>query len=84
MHGNKKLTGALSTVTAAVVGIILNLAVWFGVHVLLPESMRGRGIDTVASTITLITFAGMWWLKWNIMVIVFGAGASGVVFQMLF
>src|SRR5437588_705609 len=32
----KLLTAALSTVTAAVVGVILNLAVWFGLHVIFP------------------------------------------------
>ena len=32
--GNRALTSALSAVTAAVVGVILNLAVWFGLHVL--------------------------------------------------
>ena len=34
LRGNRKLTAALSTVTAAVVGVVLNLAVWFALHVL--------------------------------------------------
>jgi chromate transporter len=34
---NRYLSAALSTVTAAVVGVIANLAVWFGVHVLFEE-----------------------------------------------
>jgi chromate transporter len=33
LRGNKILSSALSTITAAVVGVILNLAVWFGLHV---------------------------------------------------
>jgi chromate transporter len=33
LRGNRALNGALSAITAAVVGVILNLAVWFGVHV---------------------------------------------------
>jgi chromate transporter len=33
LRGNARLHAALSTITAAVVGVILNLAVWFGVHV---------------------------------------------------
>jgi len=37
LHGNERVAGALSTITAAVVGVILNLAVWFGLHVLIPE-----------------------------------------------
>ena len=32
LRGNRRLTGALSTITAAVVGAILNLAVWFALH----------------------------------------------------
>lgn len=37
LHGNEPVTGALSSITAAVVGVILNLAVWFGLHVLVPD-----------------------------------------------
>jgi chromate transporter len=32
LRGNKALTGALAAITAAVVGVILNLALWFAVH----------------------------------------------------
>jgi chromate transporter len=34
LRGNRALHGALSAVTAAVVGVILNLAVWFAIHAL--------------------------------------------------
>ncbi|MGZ3411612.1 MAG: chromate efflux transporter [Xanthobacteraceae bacterium] len=37
LRGNKALSAALSTITAAVVGVILNLAIWFGLHVLFAE-----------------------------------------------
>jgi chromate transporter len=37
LHGNQPVTGALSSISAAVVGVILNLAVWFGWHVLVPD-----------------------------------------------
>ncbi len=33
LRGSRSLTAALSAITAAVVGVILNLAVWFGLHV---------------------------------------------------
>jgi chromate transporter len=33
LRGNRLLSSALSAITAAVVGVVLNLAVWFGVHV---------------------------------------------------
>jgi chromate transporter len=32
LRGNKGLNAAFSAITAAVVGVILNLAIWFGVH----------------------------------------------------
>jgi len=32
LRGNKLLSGALSAITAAVVGVVLNLAIWFAVH----------------------------------------------------
>ncbi len=34
LTGTPKLNGALSAITAAVVGVILNLSIWFGLHVL--------------------------------------------------
>jgi chromate transporter len=37
LRGRPVLAGALATITAAVVGVILNLALWFGLHVLFAE-----------------------------------------------
>jgi chromate transporter len=37
IRGNKALSAALATITAAVVGVVLNLAVWFALHVLFAE-----------------------------------------------
>ncbi len=37
LRGNPVLSAALSAITAAVVGVILNLAIWFGLHVLFRE-----------------------------------------------
>ena len=37
LRGNKFLTAALSAITAAIVGVILNLALWFGLHVVFSE-----------------------------------------------
>jgi chromate transporter len=47
LRGNVALTGALSTVTAAVVGVIANLAVWFALHTLFGEidAWRGMGMS---------------------------------------
>jgi chromate transporter len=48
LRGNKALSAALATITAAVVGVILNLAVWFGLHVLFGEV---RVLETLGMTI---------------------------------
>jgi chromate transporter len=40
-HGNLKFTAPLTGITAAVVGVIVNLAVFFAIHVLWPHGMHG-------------------------------------------
>jgi chromate transporter len=37
LRGNRALSGALSAITAAVVGVIVNLAIWFGIHTIFHE-----------------------------------------------
>jgi chromate transporter len=41
--GNKSLNATLSAITAAVVGVILNLAVWFSLHTLFAQVIEWRG-----------------------------------------
>jgi chromate transporter len=40
MRGNRALAGALSAITAAVVGVILNLAIWFAIHTVFRQVRR--------------------------------------------
>jgi chromate transporter len=42
LRGRPVLAGALATITAAVVGVILNLALWFGLHVLFADLAEAR------------------------------------------
>jgi chromate transporter len=42
LRANRRLSGALAAVTAAVVGVILNLTVWFALHVLFAEVREMR------------------------------------------
>jgi chromate transporter len=37
LRGNKVINGAMSAITAAVVGVVLNLAVWFAIHAVFRE-----------------------------------------------
>ena len=79
LRGAKQLTAALSTVTAAVVGVILNLAVWFGVHVIFPATDR---VDWFAVVICVIAFAGILRWKWNIIPVILGSGLAGLVWRL--
>ena len=62
MRGNKGLAGALSAITAAVVGVILNLSIWFALHTVFRETAPvrsfGLSFDTpVWSSIDLAALA---------------------------
>jgi chromate transporter len=43
LRGNRVLARALTGITAAVVGVVLNLAVWFGLRVMFAELGEGMG-----------------------------------------
>jgi chromate transporter len=43
LRGNAALTGALSAITAAVVGVIVNLAVWFAIHAIFARTTQIHG-----------------------------------------
>ncbi|MBA2413903.1 MAG: chromate transporter, partial [Burkholderiaceae bacterium] len=76
LRGNKGLASALSAVTAAVVGVVLNLAVWFGIHILFPA---GRELDWFAVVITALVFIGLLRWKWDVIPVVLGGGALGLM-----
>jgi len=80
LRGNRLLATALSAVTAAVVGVILNLAVWFGWHVLFPGNMP---VNWFGVAVALMAFIGMVRWKWDIIPVVLGAGLLGVVWGWL-
>jgi chromate transporter len=40
LRGNRRLTAALSAITAAVVGVICNLALWFAIHVAFAQAVE--------------------------------------------
>jgi chromate transporter len=79
-RGNVALNAALSAVTAAVVGVVLNLAVWFAMQVLFTQQ---GAFDPIASMICLVAFLGMWYWKWDILLVVFGSALFGVLYEWL-
>jgi chromate transporter len=80
LRGNVKLTTALSAVTAAVVGVVLNLAVWFGLHVLFPA---GKIADWFAVVVSVAAFVGLTKWKWGVIPVVLGAGIVGLTYKLL-
>ena len=80
-RGNQKLTGALSSITAAVVGVVLNLAVWFGLHVLFPAD---AGFNWFAAVIGLASFSAIQWGGLSIIKVILIAGGIGVLRGLIF
>ncbi len=78
LRGNIKLTAALSAITAAVVGVVMNLAVWFAINALFPNH---GAIDWFAVVVSLIAFVGMLRWKWDIIPVVLGSGALGLIYK---
>jgi chromate transporter len=53
-HNDLKFTAPLTAITAAVVGVILNLALFFGYHVLWPKGFGHAGLSTALSSLDWI------------------------------
>ncbi len=80
LRENARLAAALSAVTAAVVGVVLNLALWFGLQVLFPQRWEP---DWFAVVVASIAFAGLVRFKWNVVAVVLGAGGLGLIHKLL-
>ncbi|HVS18242.1 MAG TPA: chromate efflux transporter [Planctomycetota bacterium] len=72
----RAITGALATITGAVVGVILNLAVWFGAHTLRPE---GGDLDLFALAVGLASAVALIRFKVEVIPIVATAATAGLV-----
>jgi len=79
LRGNAGLTSALAAVTAAVVGVVLNLAVWFGQQVFLPAD---GGIDGFALAIAGAAFVALIRFENAIVPVVLGSAALGWVWSL--
>ncbi len=96
LRGNRALNGALSAVTAAVVGVILNLAVVFAIHTLFDDVSTGRAlgvtfplpqlgsIDLFAAGLATIAFVGLWRFKWKVLPVVLACAVAGLIYRGLF
>jgi chromate transporter len=78
LRGSKALRSALSGITAAIVGVILNLAVIFGVAVLFPSGW-GHAPDWFALVLTAAAFAALARFRIDAVWVVLAGGVLGLL-----
>ncbi|MFC3678130.1 chromate efflux transporter [Ferrovibrio xuzhouensis] len=91
LRDNKVLTAALTAITAAVVGVIMNLAVWFGLHVVFDEvqTITSFGLDLdvpvwstmnlSAAALVLAALVAVFRFKLGPVTVLAGCAAAGLV-----
>lgn len=79
LAGNSKMSAALSTITPAVVGVVLNLGVWFGTHAL----FSAEGFAWFSAILAIVAFSLMQFYKIGIISIIGGAGSAGLLWYLL-
>jgi len=96
LRANKRLSGALAAITAAVVGVILNLTVWFALHVLFGQveekhvgwlrwyAFDPLALDLKAFALALIAGALAFWLHRGLIEVVVVMAALGIAVRMVF
>jgi chromate transporter len=96
LRGHKSLSTVLSTITAAVVGVILNLATWFSLNAIfgaVDETYFGplrlyipelRTIDWAALLIAIAAFIALFRFKVSMLWTLAGAAAAGLLYYLVF
>jgi chromate transporter len=77
IRGNRSLAGALAGVTAAVVGVILNLALLFGAAVIWPHGLSG-GVNWFAAALGAAAFLALYRFKLDVLWVVLAGGLLGL------
>ncbi len=95
LRGNHRLTSALSAITAAVVGVVLNLAVWFSLHTLFAQVGETdaygvrlytpdlASLDPFAAAIAAAAFLAMFKLRWPMLRTLAISAATGALLHYL-
>ncbi|MBU3667659.1 MAG: chromate efflux transporter [Rhodocyclaceae bacterium] len=81
-HGNLKFTAPLTAISAAVVGVILNLALFFGYHTLWANGFEG-GFDAVAALIALAAGVALFKYKTNVLIVIGVSALAGLLIKVL-
>jgi len=91
LRGNQALNSGLSAITAAVVGVILNLAIWFAVHTIFQETVHvnqyGLSFDApIVGSVNLWAFLlsvgaaiAIFYLKTGMIMTLFASSLAGLV-----
>ena len=95
LRGNRGLDAALAAITAAVVGVILNLAVWFALHTLFGEvrELHAAGMRLIIPVFSSLdlprlliagaAFVAIFRLRWGMMATLGAAVAAGCAYYLL-
>ena len=79
-HGELKFTAPMTAITAAVVGVILNLALFFGYHVLWPQGFNGH-FDWPSAVIALAAAVALFHFKRGVIELLVACAFVGLLFQ---
>jgi chromate transporter len=94
LRGNKGLAGALTAITAAVVGVILNLSIWFALHTVFRETSPVRSfglsfdtpvpssIDVAALVLAIAAATAIFRFNMGMLTVLAGSCAAGVVLRL--
>jgi chromate transporter len=95
LAANRALTGALAAVTAAVVGVIANLALWFALHLLFTATTPIRAgllrfemplpgsLDPVAALLAVLAALCLFRLQWRVPAVLALTAAAGLLLRLI-
>jgi chromate transporter len=81
-HGDLKFTAPLTAITAAVVGVILNLALFFGYHVLWPAGFSGT-FDWLSALIAIGAAIALFRFKRSVIHVIAACAVIGLIFKII-
>lgn len=79
-HDNLKFTAPLTAISVAVVGVIINLAIFFGYHVLWPQGFSGD-FDWVSAFMALMALIALFHFKRNVIEVLAVCAIAGLVLE---
>ena len=81
-HGDLNFTAPLSAITAAVVGVIVNLALFFAYHLLWPQGWNGH-LDGFSAVLAVAAAMALLKHKANVMHVIAGSALIGLAYSYL-